>query len=409
VEWFGAARVHEMKMRAQNLQRSIVDPFLRSIAEDKPRLARYSVRSWKDTRIGQHGTSLTEIARKLPAITLSPDGFVLLASNAVAPSPGVPAPQVPVPPKSQPSSEMPSTSLKPPKTVTSAMAQPTQQQRPATTSAVVTAAPDQTQKQHHQQQQQKQAVVTTVTPAQLPSEPKRRIVVPKAPRDPKKHQEVLTQIRLEREKLAREREELLHLQQRQQQQQQQIAEGIAGKKRESIDEDTERDLVEVCMLLKKKLKITDAAQSSPPSKTSTSHQADDQVEQLMKELRSLVINIPDPITSTTPATRSQPPPQPPHQQQQQRQQIVVLDTNCCVRYIADICALRTMQNVLVKVPMAVIRELDCLKCSTNTQLMHAAREITRFLFDFIREPQSNFAVQGFHEMIPLVGVRLSAV
>lgn len=166
---------------------------------------------------------------------------------------------------------------------------------------------------------------------------------------------------------------------------------------------TEKELLEVCSMLKKKLKITGTEEKSesPPL-------SQDPLDALAKELKKLVVTMPErqqqptlipvaPLTPAIPIAVAVP-----CCPVVTKFLIVVPDTNCFIDFLPQICTLRTLSDIFVKVPMAVVRELDGLK--TKPEVQRAARDATNFLFSFIRESPTNFAVQGFHEMARLTGV-----
>jgi hypothetical protein len=216
-------------------------------------------------------------------------------------------------------------------------------------------------------------VVAKTVAAAPPLAPAPFPIVPSSGQEIRRYRERLYRIEKERDVLAQEKSELQKLKE------------VQDQKRVQA-EASEKELLEVCAMLKKKLKLADDDPTSRGPATSTP-------DALVKELKKLVFTIPEPVP--LPAPPSPPPIASP------KELVAVPDTNCFLRFMPEICSLRNAASVLVRVPMVVVRELDALK--SNKDVQWAARGASNILFGFIREPQTNFAVQGFHEMAQLVG------
>jgi len=81
----------------------------------------------------------------------------------------------------------------------------------------------------------------------------------------------------------------------------------------------------------------------------------------------------------------------------------VLDTNCLLHHAVEVSELRSYSHVLVKIPLAVVRELDFLKTSKDTSVARDARRAINLLLNFVEGFNTNFQMQTTSEIVETRG------
>ena len=88
--------------------------------------------------------------------------------------------------------------------------------------------------------------------------------------------------------------------------------------------------------------------------------------------------------------------------------VCVLDTNCLLHHSVEVSELRSYSHILVKIPLAVIRELDGLKTSKDTSVARDARRAINLILNFVEGFNTNFQLQTTSEIVETRGESHSA-
>ena len=83
--------------------------------------------------------------------------------------------------------------------------------------------------------------------------------------------------------------------------------------------------------------------------------------------------------------------------------VCVLDTNCLLHHSVEVSELRSYSHVLVKIPLAVVRELDGLKTNKDTNVARDARRAINLILNFVEGFNTNFQLQTTSEIVETRG------